>query len=216
MSQQPVTNDLVEEKQDNIVVELIKKTKKNEPRVFPMLMLVDREAFESKGQTNTRFIMKQFWQSANNRIIVAKKADTGAIVGYAIFSVADVKDQRFGKKKFIDSVYLLRIGVRLNCQRQGVGRKLMNYLLTNYPEHALSLDVSTDNDKATRFYQRVGLKVASVYLSMPDEVRFALFETPLDVRGKKIVSPYEAQLRGLDPAVLENGQVPIQTYFDTI
>ena len=135
--------------------------------------------------------MKQFWQSANNKILVAKKRDTGAIVGYAIFSVADPKDVRFGNKRIPD-VYLLRIGVRINCQRQGIGRLLMNYLLTSYPEHGLTLDVSTDNEKAVGFYRRVGLKIANIYLSMPDNVEFALFETPLDKRGKKIISTYEA------------------------
>ena len=49
---------------------------------------------------------------------------------------------------------------------------------------------------------------------MPDNVEFALFEYPLDQRGKKIVSSYEAKLRGVE--VQENGQKPIQTYFDTI
>lgn len=102
---------------DRIVVEIVKKTKKNEPRIFPQLMLVDREAFEDCGQSNARFIMKQFWQSVNNKIIVAKKRDTGAVVGYAIFQVADPIDKRFGNKKRIPALYLVRIGVRLNCQR---------------------------------------------------------------------------------------------------
>ena len=60
----------------SIRIELTKKTKKLEPKVFPSLMLVDREAFESCGQTNTKFIMKQFWNSPNNRILLARKADT--------------------------------------------------------------------------------------------------------------------------------------------
>jgi hypothetical protein len=34
---------------DHIMVEVVKKTKKQEPKVFPMLMLVDKEAFESAG-----------------------------------------------------------------------------------------------------------------------------------------------------------------------
>ena len=151
MSNDIQTHSHADNSQEKIVIELVKKTKKQEPKVFPSLMQVDREAFESCGQTNTRFIMKQFWQSANNKILIAKKRDTGAIVGYAIFSVADPKDARFGNKR-IPGVYLLRIGVRLNCQRQGIGRLLMNFLLTSYPEHALTLDVSTDNDKAVKFY----------------------------------------------------------------
>ena len=90
------------------------KTKKQEPKVFPALMLVDREAFESCGQTNTRFIMKEFWKSQNNRILVAKKRDTQAIVGYAIITVGDARDARFGNKR-VPAVYLLRIAVRANC-----------------------------------------------------------------------------------------------------
>lgn len=79
-------------------------------------MLVDKEAFEGSGQTNTRFIMKEFWGSINNRILIARKQDTQAIVGYAIYSECDLKDTRFGKKR-IPSIYLLRIGVRINSQR---------------------------------------------------------------------------------------------------
>ena len=30
---------------DNIIVGIIKKNKKNEPKIFPALMLVDKEAF---------------------------------------------------------------------------------------------------------------------------------------------------------------------------
>jgi len=33
----------------NIEIELVKKTKKAEPKIFPALMMVDREAFESCG-----------------------------------------------------------------------------------------------------------------------------------------------------------------------
>ena len=62
----------------------------------------------------------------------------------------------------------------------------MNYLFENYPEHALSLDVSTDNEKAVKFYRKMSLKIRDIYLSVPDCVEFALFETPLDKQGKKI------------------------------
>lgn len=132
---------------DQIMIELVKKTKKQEPRIFPSLMLIDKEAFESCGQSNTRFIMKEFWHSINNKIIVARKKDTQAIVGYTIFSLCDLKDKRFGNKR-VESCYVLRIAVRINSQRHGIGAQMMNYLLTNYPQHALSLDVSTDNTKA--------------------------------------------------------------------
>ena len=58
----------------NIVIEVIKKNKKNEPKVFPSLMLVDKEAFDT--DEHTKFIMKEFWASSNNKIIVARKEDT--------------------------------------------------------------------------------------------------------------------------------------------
>ena len=73
--------------------------------------------------------------------MVAKKSDTESIVGYACF-----QETHDGK-----GCYLMRIGVRSKCQRQGIGRKLMAYLFNKYPKH-LSLDVSTDNMKAELFY----------------------------------------------------------------
>mmetsp|Transcript_19246 Transcript_19246/g.29514 ORF Transcript_19246/g.29514 Transcript_19246/m.29514 type:complete len:120 (+) Transcript_19246:22-381(+) len=116
---------------DNILITVVKKTKKEEPRVFPSLILVDKEAFESSGQSNTTFIMKEFWKSPNSRILIARKKDTGAILGYSIFAISDPKDERFGKR--IQACYLLRIGVRINSQRQGIGRKMLSYLLNTYP-----------------------------------------------------------------------------------
>ena len=63
--------------QDNILIQVIKKTKKQEPKIFPSLMLVDKEAFgEENGTSNTKMIMKEFWHSQSNRIIVARKKDT--------------------------------------------------------------------------------------------------------------------------------------------
>jgi ribosomal protein S18 acetylase RimI-like enzyme len=61
----------------------------------------------------------------------------------------------------------------------------VTYLLETYPKHALSLDVSTDNSQAVSFYRKMGLKIQKLYMS-PEDVEFALFETPLDKRGEKI------------------------------
>ena len=53
-----------------IFIEEVRKTKKNEPKVFPSLLTVDREAF---GKIEEQaFILKTFWKSQNNKIIVAK------------------------------------------------------------------------------------------------------------------------------------------------
>ena len=56
------------------MIEVIKKNKKNEPKIFPSLMLVDKEAFDN--DEHTKFIMKEFWASGSNKIIVARKEDT--------------------------------------------------------------------------------------------------------------------------------------------
>lgn len=123
----------------SLKVEIIKKTKKNEPKIFPHLLIVDKEAFGTNADSAQ--ILKTFWRSEVNRLIVARKEDTGAIVGYAAFLIT-LK----GK-----GCYLMRIAVRSKCQRHGIGRLLVNWLQANYPAQ-LELDVSTDNDRAIGFY----------------------------------------------------------------
>ena len=146
-----------------LVLEEVRKNKKNEPKVFPFLLMVDKEAF---GKLDEQvFILKSFWKSPSNKIVVARKCDTQSIVGYACFLEMD------------GGCYLMRIGVRTKCQRQGIGRKLMDYLFTKYPKY-LSLDVSTDNVKAVQFYQKCGLTLVETYLS-EDKVEFNKFETPI-------------------------------------
>lgn len=62
-------------------IEEVRKTKKNEPKVFPFLLMVDKEAF---GKIDEQvYILKTFWKSTENKIIVARKSDTNSIVGYA-------------------------------------------------------------------------------------------------------------------------------------
>lgn len=199
--------ETIKSKSDNIEVSLVKKTKKNQPKVLPAITLVDKEAFESnESKLRDAYIMRSFWESENNKILVARKKDTQAIVGYAIFSVADLKDERFGRNKRIPGVYLLRIGVRFKCQRQGIGKKLMTYLFENYPEHALSLDVNAENTLAIKFYNKCGLRIQKVYHTPePDNVEFALMETPLDSKGKKA-----------DTAAIESCTGLIQAYYQTI
>lgn len=124
--------------------------------------MVDKEAF---GKLDEQVhILKSFWKSPANKIVVARKSDTKSIIGYACFLEMD------------GGCYLMRIGVRSRCQRQGIGRKLMEYLFLRYPK-SLSLDVSTDNAKAVSFYKRVGLNISEIYLS-EEKVEFAKFETP--------------------------------------
>jgi hypothetical protein len=84
-----------------ILVEEVRKTKKNEPKIFPSLLNVDKEAFgKIDGQA---YILKTFWASSANKIIVARKSDTKAIIGYACFLELE------------GGCYLMRIGVRSKC-----------------------------------------------------------------------------------------------------
>ncbi len=102
----------------------------------------------------------------------------------------------------------MRIGVRARCQRQGIGRKLMEYMLANYPAH-LSLDVSTDNAQAIGFYHRLGLVIDRTYITEEEKVEFAAFVTPEDfvyvprVYTKVAVTQDQVNDVVIKPSVLE-------------
>lgn len=44
------------------------------------------------------------------------------------------------------------------------------------------------------FYKSFGLKIKEIYLSVPDDVEFAQFESQIDEKGNKILSKYEHEL----------------------
>jgi hypothetical protein len=74
---------MVEEAGQSLILEEIKKNKKTEPQIFPFLLVVDKEAFGKIDQQT--YILKTFWKSQFNKIVVARKSDTQSIVGYACF-----------------------------------------------------------------------------------------------------------------------------------
>ena len=151
---------------NEIIIEEIRKTKKNEPKVFPQIVLVDKEAFPSDIWGQRTHILKDFWKSDCDRILVAKKADTGSIVGYASYIKLS------GNK----SCYVMRIAVRAKSQRQGIGRKMIAYLLEKFPD-SIALDVNVENQKAIDFYTKIGLSLSEKYKVM-DRTGFVTFETP--------------------------------------
>ena len=118
-SQQPAS--LVPQRKE-IEISIVKKTKKNEPTYFRALCQIDRDAFDKHSDSG--MMIKTFWKSNVNKIIVARKKDTQAIVGYAAFLVQEpskeyIQKQRKLQKKHHIKVpqgsYLMRIGVRARC-----------------------------------------------------------------------------------------------------
>lgn len=82
----------------SMLIEEIKKNKKTEPKIFPFLLMVDREAFGRIDEQT--YILKSFWKSSSNKIIVVRKVDSQSIIGYACYLEMD------------GGCYLMRIGVR--------------------------------------------------------------------------------------------------------
>merc|ERR1739844_804084 len=170
----------------NIVVEIVKKSKKTEKEYFRALCQIDREAFDKHEDSG--MIIKTFMKSNVNKIIVARKKDSRAIVGYAAILVEDASKEYVAKQRKIQKkhniqvpkgCYLMRIGVRARCQGQGIGRKLMAFLFETFPAH-LKLDVSSDNEKAIGFYHRIGLEIEQTYITEEEQVEFVKFATPED------------------------------------
>lgn len=77
-----------------------------------------------------------------------------------------------------------------------------------YPTHALSLEANADSEKSIRFYERIGMKIQKIVTLEEDgeKCEFAIFETPLDIKGKKIDL-------ALDP---KDQPQPIHPYFSTV
>ena len=146
----------------SILIEEVKKTKKNEPRVFPSILMIDKDAFGPWDQR--AFVLKGFWKSPNDKLIIARKAEGKSIIGYACYVEMN------------DGCYLMRIGVKSQWQRRGIGKQLINYLFKKYPKY-LSLDVNDDNFKGIDFYTRIGLIPALNYKVL-DTCGFIKFETP--------------------------------------
>ena len=93
---------------------MIKKTKKNEPKYFRTLCQIDREAFGNSEDSG--MIIKTFWRSDVNKIIVARKSDTQAIVGYAAFLIQDppkhIMQKQFGGRVLVFKLAASSVSVK--------------------------------------------------------------------------------------------------------
>lgn len=71
---QGAPKDFTNPRSNNIMIEVVRKTKKNEPKYFKALCQIDRDAFDKHEDSG--MMIKTFWKSNVNKIIVAKKKDT--------------------------------------------------------------------------------------------------------------------------------------------
>lgn len=55
-------------------------------------------------------------------------------------------------------IYIDTIGVRLDQQGKGIGSKILNFIIKEYPNQTLGLLVDKDNPSAKRLYLKLGFK----------------------------------------------------------
>lgn len=139
----------------------IQKGKKNEKKFLNKILSIDKDAFGPIDGQN--FIIKQFWKSKENKIVVAHK-NMKTFCGYACYLT-----QKDG------SCYLMRIAVKESHQRNGIGRLLMNKLMADF-DGKLELEVAEDNTKAVNFYLRNGLRIKEEFTTQ-DGVKFFKFSS---------------------------------------
>lgn len=94
-----------------------------------------------------RQALKDLLQQDYNNIVVARRSDL--IVGYSIVQV------------LYDTAEILRIGVSLDCQRQGIAKQILEGIVQflGYTQaEKLMLEVREDNYPAIKLYESVGFE----------------------------------------------------------
>lgn len=106
------------------------------------LVLVESAAFGADGWAHQAVLheLTARWRY----VVVAQHAD--ALVGWAVLLESDVCD-------------VLRVAVAKAAQRQGIGRALLDALLTRAGSRAVLLEVAADNDAAQALYTDAGFVV---------------------------------------------------------
>ncbi len=56
-------------------------------------------------------------------------------------------------------IWIEDIYVNESCRGQGIGRQLLEYVMTLYPDHLFRLEAEADNHTAIRLYQKCGFEV---------------------------------------------------------
>lgn len=97
--------------------------------------------------------LKWYVSEENAEVIVS---DEGGINAFAAVKILDVSSEEKMPRKLC---YVDCFAVDERCQRQGVGRKLMEYIREFAKENdcnSVQLGVSTFNEQAQKFYQAMG------------------------------------------------------------
>jgi len=100
----------------------------------------------------------------NDGILVFK--ENGRIIGYITFSFFERNNAVMRYKKFL---HIEQIAVDEKSRNRGVGSKLMTYVI-DYAKNLgctdMMLTVNEANIKAQKFYEKLGMSVENVRLSM--------------------------------------------------
>ena len=70
-----------------------------------------------------------------------------------------------------DELYIMNLGIKEECQGQGLGTKLIEHIISRAPDfeaNKVSLDVATNNPMAEKLYSRLGFKVVNTI--MPPDI----------------------------------------------
>lgn len=105
----------------------------------------------------------EMWRGENSDVIVAER--DGVICGMACVEYLTKQESPYNLERRI--YYITEFGVDTACQRQGVGRELMEFMRDDARGRGYSrieLDMWTFNDGALQFYEAVGFQTFRRFL----------------------------------------------------
>jgi ribosomal protein S18 acetylase RimI-like enzyme len=103
--------------------------------------------------------MKQFIEGDYKAVLFEKE---GKVVAYALYR---------NHPDHADTIYLRQIFIERDSRRQGIGREVMNILMTEiWPkEKRLTVEVLSHNEIARKFFQAIGYKEYCLELEIKPE-----------------------------------------------
>ena len=104
-------------------------------------------------------------------IIVAEDKGTGRIVGYVSFSPKPLHDEWYGKH-----IYVYEIAVKAGFRGKGIGKRLMERLISISDKRKLNLKIDTlvKNNGTIEFYKEMGFKPFMLYFVREHRKRLKL------------------------------------------